>query len=82
MGRIPAAAFSLMTDRERAHALLDEFSDAELEEIVALLRTRREKAEPEMAELPDAWKSSSDGMPAPNWVAAVHETRRDLDAGL
>jgi hypothetical protein len=35
-----------MTTREKAHALLDEFSDAELEEIVRLLRVRREEVEP------------------------------------
>ncbi len=67
-----------MTARERAHVLVDEFSEAELEEIVRLLRGRREKAEPQMAELPDAWKTLEDGSPAPNWVAAVHEARRDL----
>ncbi|MBS1862706.1 MAG: hypothetical protein JSS68_13440 [Actinobacteria bacterium] len=67
-----------MTARERAHALLDEFSDAELEEIVKLLRVRREEAEPEMAELPKAWKTFEDGTPVPNWVEAVHEARRDL----
>jgi hypothetical protein len=67
-----------MTARERAHVLVDEFSDAELEEIVRLLRDRREKAKPEMAELPEAWRTLADGTPAPNWVAAVHEARRDL----
>ena len=67
-----------MTARERAHVLIDEFSDAELEEIVGLLRVHREKAKPEMAELPEAWKTLEDGTPAPNWVAAIHEARRDL----
>jgi hypothetical protein len=67
-----------MTVRERAHVLIDEFSDAELEEIFRLLRDRREKAEPQMAELPEAWKTLEDGSPAPNWVAAMHESRRDL----
>lgn len=67
-----------MTARERAHVLIDEFSDAELEEIVGPLRVHREKAEPEMAELPEAWRTPADGTPAPNWVAAVHEARRDL----
>lgn len=66
-----------MNDRERAHTLLDEFSDVELEEIFQLLRIRRETVEPEMAELPEAWKTT-DGTPAPNWVAAVHEARREL----
>jgi hypothetical protein len=67
-----------MTARERAHVLIDEFSDAELEEIVGHLRVRREKAMPEMAELPEAWKTLEDGTPAPNWAAAVHKARRDL----
>ncbi len=67
-----------MTARERAHVLIDEFSDAELEEIFRLLRTLREKAEPQMADLPEAWKTLEDGSPTPNWVAAVHEAPRDL----
>jgi hypothetical protein len=67
-----------MNDRETAHALLDEFSDAELEEVVRLLRVQREEAEPEMAELPASWRYLPSGEPAPNWVAAVDEARRDL----
>ena len=67
-----------MTARERAHVLIEEFSDTELEEIVRHLRVRREEVEPEMAELPEVWKTSGDGTPVPNWVAAVHEARRDL----
>jgi len=82
MGKISTAAASLMNDRERAHALLDEFSDAELEEIVTLLKVRREEVKPEMAELPEAWKMSAGRTGAPNCVAAVDEARRDLDAGL
>jgi excisionase family DNA binding protein len=30
-----------------------------------------------MAKLPDEWKLSDDGSPAPNWVAALHRSRRD-----
>jgi excisionase family DNA binding protein len=30
-----------------------------------------------MAELPDEWKIGDDGSPAPNWVAALHRSRRD-----
>lgn len=29
-----------------------------------------------MAELPDEWKLGDDGSPAPNWVAALHRSRR------
>ncbi len=61
-----------MTTREKAHALLDELSDTELDEIVQQLE---ERAEPEMAELPEAWKTFEDGTPVPNWVAALHEAR-------
>jgi hypothetical protein len=64
-----------MAARERAHALLNEFSDAELAEIVEVLRVLREEAEPEMAELPEAWKTFEDGTPVPNWVAALHQAR-------
>jgi hypothetical protein len=28
-----------------------------------------------MAELPEEWKVSDDGSPAPNWVAALHRSR-------
>lgn len=67
----------LMTTREKAHALLDELSDAELDEIVKLIEVRHEKnAESEMAELPQAWHRLPSGAPAPNWVAAVDEARQ------
>lgn len=67
----------LMTTREKAHALLDELSDAELGEIVKLIEVRHEKsAKPEMAELPESWKTFEDGTPVPNWVAALDEARQ------
>jgi hypothetical protein len=66
-----------MTTREKAHALLDELSDAELDEVVKQLEVRHEDhAEPEMAELPEAWRRLPSGKPAPNWVAALDEARR------
>lgn len=66
-----------VTTREKAHALLDELSDAELDEVVRLIEVRHEeRAEPEMAELPEAWKTFEDGSPVPNWVAAVDEARK------
>jgi hypothetical protein len=66
----------VMTTREKAHALLDELSDAELDEIVKQLEVRHEeRTEPEMAELPEAWKTFEDGTPVPNWVAALDEAR-------
>jgi|GEM_PF-1039285 len=69
--------FVVMTTREKAHALLDELSDAELDEIVRQLEVRHEEgAEPEMAELPEAWQHLPSGAPAPNWVAALDEARR------
>jgi hypothetical protein len=69
--------YSGMTIREKAHALLDELPDAELDEVVELLKVRREDSEkPEMAELPAAWQHLPSGAPAPNWVAAVDEARR------
>lgn len=57
MGGLSAAGFSPMTAREKAQVLIDEFSDAQLEEIVGPLSINREKAEPEMAEPPEAWKT-------------------------
>jgi hypothetical protein len=66
-----------MTTREKAHALLDELSDAELDEVVELIEVRHEgSAKPEMAELPASWQHLPSGEPAPNWVAAVDEARR------
>lgn len=32
-----------------------------------------------MAELPESWRTLESGAPAPNWVAAVDEARRDID---
>lgn len=72
-----AGRICCMTTREKAHALLDELSDAELDEVVKLIEVRHEEGEePEMAELPEAWKRLPSGAPAPNWVAAVDEARR------
>jgi hypothetical protein len=66
-----------VTTREKAHALLDELSDAELDEVVKLLKVRHDEgAEPEMAELPESWQTFEDGTPVPNWVAAVDEARK------
>jgi hypothetical protein len=36
-------------------------------------------AEPEIAELPEGWNTLESGAPAPNWVAAVVEARRDIE---
>lgn len=35
-----------------------------------------------MAELPRSWKTLESGDPAPNWVAAVNDARRDIDLAL
>jgi hypothetical protein len=40
---------------------------------------KKKDTEPVMAELPASWKTLPDGTPAPNWVAAVDEARRDID---
>jgi hypothetical protein len=65
-----------MTTREKAHALLDQLPDSEIEPVVEFIVSRGE-GEPEMAELPEAWKTFEDGTPQPNWVALLHESRRD-----
>jgi hypothetical protein len=66
-----------MTAREKAHALLDELPDSELDAIVRQLEDRHEgHEEPEMAELPEAWRYLPSGEPAPNWVAMLDETRQ------
>lgn len=43
------------------------------------MKPKKKSAKPEMAELPDSWKTLKGGTPAPNWVAAVNEARRDID---
>jgi hypothetical protein len=74
--KICRVEFVVMTTREKAHALLDELPDAELDEVVKQLEVRHEeRTEPEMAELPESWKTFEDGTPVPNWVAALHEAR-------
>ena len=66
-----------MTTREKAHALLEELTDAELDEVVRLIEVRHEESgEVEMADLPEAWRHLPSGAPAPNWVAAVDEARQ------
>lgn len=39
------------------------------------MEARKESAEPEMAELPESWKTLEGGTPTPNWVAALQEAR-------
>jgi hypothetical protein len=39
-------------------------------------KQQEEGPEPEMAELPERWRTFEDGTPVPNWVAAVDEARR------
>ncbi|MBO0746697.1 MAG: hypothetical protein J2O47_00015 [Acidimicrobiaceae bacterium] len=66
-----------MTTREKAHRLLDRLTDSQLESVVRLLEKRAENGEePEMAELPEAWRTFDDGTPVPNWVALLDESRR------
>ncbi len=75
--KIRRVEFAVMTTREKAHALLDELPDSEIDEIVKHLEFRHEERdEPEMAELPEAWRYLPSGAPAPNWVAALDEARR------
>jgi hypothetical protein len=71
-----AATICDMTTREKAHRLLDELPESEVEPVIEFIASRRE-GEPEMAELPEAWKTFEDGTPQPNWVALLHESRRD-----
>jgi hypothetical protein len=71
-----AATIREMTTREKAHRLLDELPESEVEPVIEFIASRRE-GEPEMAELPEAWKTFEDGTPQPNWVALLHESRHD-----
>jgi hypothetical protein len=42
----------------------------------------KDSGEPEIAELQESWKTLKSGDPAPNWVAAVDQARRDIDLAL
>jgi hypothetical protein len=56
-----------------AKSLSDKTSrmDASLTQVIPA----EDSGEPEMAELPESWKTLGDGTPAPNWVAALQEAR-------
>jgi hypothetical protein len=41
-----------------------------------------DSGDPEMAELPESWKTLESGAPAPSWVAAIDEARQDIDLAL
>ncbi len=68
-----------MTKRQRLHELVDQLSEAEVEVMARLIASRRgvgnDRDHPEMAELPEAWRTFDDGSPAPNWVALLDEVR-------
>ncbi len=67
-----------MTTRQRLHQLVDELTDAEVDDLTQIIVARRTgDLEPEMAELPAAWRTLDDGSPAPNWVALVDEVRSE-----
>lgn len=46
------------------------------EQAAIALRAVEADGEPEMAELPEAWKTFDDGTPVPNWVALLERSRR------
>jgi hypothetical protein len=70
-----------MTTREKAHKLLDELPESEIEPIVEILASRGkngggvESDEDEMAPLPEGWGETLTGEPMPNVVAAVRRSR-------
>jgi hypothetical protein len=63
-----------MTTREKAHRLLDELPESEVEPVIEFIASRREE-EPAVVGLPEAWKTFEDGTPQPNWVALIREDR-------
>jgi len=65
-----------MTTRERAHALLDRMSEAELDKVVKLLNMRQDRDDgPVEVELPGDWQQLPSGAITP-WVATQDEDRR------
>jgi hypothetical protein len=73
-----------MTTREKAHKLLDELPESEIEPVLEFIASRRangngdEWGEPEMLPIPQdwGWGRLPSGRPAPNWVAGLDEVRR------
>lgn len=64
-----------MTAKERVLAEAPSWTE---EQAALALQAVESNGEPEMAELPEAWKTFDDGTPQPNWVALLHESRRGL----
>jgi hypothetical protein len=72
-----------MTTREKAHKLLDELPESEIEPVVEILVSRVDNGtsdepgedEPDVVGLPESWKTFENGTPQPNWVAAVRRAR-------
>jgi len=78
-----------MTTREKAHKLLDELPESEIEPIVEILASRGEngiagsdtdsaREPPEMASAPESWDwdRTAWGEPMPNVVAWLDESRQ------
>lgn len=63
-----------MTTREKVEKLLDQLSEAELENEYLRLR-RTVDGEDDMAPLPEGWGETLTGEPMPNVVAAVRRSR-------
>ena len=78
-----------MTTREKAHKLLDELPESEIEPVVEFIASRGENGsnpeaaddpmpeldEPEIAPLPEGWGLLPSGASAPNWVAGLDAVR-------
>lgn len=68
-----------MTTRQRLHQLVDQLSDAEVDDLTQVIVARRAADDgperPEMASLPEAWRTFDDGSPVPNWVEVIDEVR-------
>jgi len=63
----------VVTAKERLLAEAPSWTEEQAE---AALRAVESNGEPEMAELPEAWRTLEDGTPAPNWVALIERSRR------
>lgn len=78
--RAPGGVLRHVIEREERDGLSwEETRPQGPEQIVRLLMVHRENSEPEMAELPEAWKTLQDETPAPKCVAAI-ETGASRDA--
>jgi hypothetical protein len=73
LGPVDGATLWDVTAKERVLAEAPSWTEEQAE---LALRAVESNGEPEMAELPEGWRTFEDGTPVPNWVALLERSRR------